>query len=78
MGLGHGLFKVLTGYLDGTPFADRLVSAEPIISALRGRKTPAELALIKQAIQSTKEIYASTFQRVKAGMTRRRDCCNNA
>ncbi|MFN2145372.1 MAG: M24 family metallopeptidase [Anaerolineales bacterium] len=68
-GLGHGLFKVLTGYLSGTPFADRLVSAEPIISALRGRKTPAELALIKQAIQSTKEIYASTFQRVKAGMS---------
>ncbi len=68
-GLGHGLYKVLKDYLDGTKFADRLQSAESIIGALRGRKTPAELALIKQAIQSTKEIYANTFQQVREGMT---------
>ncbi len=39
-GLTHAMYEFLKEYLAGTPFADRLVSAEPVISAMRGRKTP--------------------------------------
>jgi Xaa-Pro aminopeptidase len=68
-GLGHGLFKVLHGYLDNTPYQNRMGSAQKIISALRGRKTKTEVKLIRAAIQTTDEIYASIFKAVKAGMS---------
>ena len=41
-GLTHGMYLQLLQHLEGTPHAGRLVSAEGVISALRGRKTPAE------------------------------------
>lgn len=68
-GLTHGMFTLLTETLAGTPFATRLVSAEVILRALRGRKTPAELEHIHTAILSTESIYAQTFDFVQAGMT---------
>jgi hypothetical protein len=36
------MYEMLVGYLSGTPYADRLISAEPVINALRGRKTQTE------------------------------------
>ena len=42
-GLTHAMYEILREHLEDTPYEDRLVSAEPIINALRGRKTPAEL-----------------------------------
>jgi Xaa-Pro aminopeptidase len=68
-GLTHAMYEILRGYLKDTPYADRLVSAEPVINALRGRKTPAELARIKRAIEITDEIYQKTFNFIKVGMT---------
>lgn len=68
-GLTHAMYEILRGYLTDTPYADRLVSAEPIINALRGRKTPAELARIRRAIEITDEIYQKTFNFLKIGMT---------
>ncbi len=68
-GLGHGLHQVLTGYLAGTPYAGRLVSAEGIIGALRGRKTPAEVARIRKAVATTLEIYRRAFDFLQPGMT---------
>ncbi len=68
-GLTHAMYEILRGHLDGTPYADRLVSAEPIINALRGRKTPAELARIRKAVEITEEMYEKTFDFVKVGMT---------
>jgi Xaa-Pro aminopeptidase len=68
-GLTHAMYEMLREYLSGTPYADRLVSAEPIINALRGRKTPEELARIKRAIEITHEIYNKTFAFIKVGMT---------
>jgi Xaa-Pro aminopeptidase len=68
-GLSHGLYTVLMGYLDGSPFADRVVSAEGIIRALRGRKTPGEVALIKTAVETTRVIYERAFSYVQPGMT---------
>ena len=68
-GLSHGLFQVLMGYLDGTPFAGRVVSAESILGPLRGRKTPAEIDRIRAAVDTTLQIYQRTFDFVRPGMT---------
>lgn len=68
-GLTHSMYEMLVGYLSGTPYADRIVSAEPVINALRGRKTPAELERIRNAVALTEEIYRKTFNFVGVGMT---------
>jgi Xaa-Pro aminopeptidase len=68
-GLSHGLYQVLTGYLQDTPFAGRLVAAEEVIGALRGRKTPAEVDRIQAAIDTTEQIYQRTFDYVQPGMS---------
>lgn len=68
-GLTHAMYEILRGYLKETPYANRLVSAEPVINALRGRKTPTELARIKRAVEITDEIYRKTFDFIKVGMT---------
>jgi len=68
-GLTHAMYEILCDYLKGTPYADKLVSAEPVINALRGRKTPAELARIRKAVEITDEIYKKTFDFIKVGMT---------
>ena len=70
-GLGYGLYQVLAGYLAGTRFADRLVSAEAIIGALRGRKTPAEVERIRAAVATTRQIYDATFAMLRPGLTER-------
>ena len=70
-GLTHGLYQLLAGYLAQTPFASRLVSAESVIGALRGRKTPAEVARIRQAAATTAEIYRRTFAFLQPGQTER-------
>ncbi|MFN2225640.1 MAG: aminopeptidase P family protein, partial [Anaerolineae bacterium] len=68
-GLGHGLYRVLRGYLQDTPFVERLTSAQEIISLLRGRKSPEEVARIRAAVETTAEIYRRTFDAVAPGMT---------
>lgn len=68
-GLTHAMYEMLRDYLSDTPYAERLISAEPVINALRGRKTPAEQALIQRAIEITDEIYQQTFDFIKVGMT---------
>lgn len=68
-GLSFGLYQVLLDYLEGSPYKNRLISAEPIIARLRGRKTPTEVARIKNAIQTTQQIYSHTFDYAQAGMS---------
>jgi Xaa-Pro aminopeptidase len=68
-GLTHAMYEFLKEYLAGTPYTDRLVSAEPIINSLRGRKTPTEQARVQKAIEITNEIYEKTFAFIKVGMT---------
>jgi Xaa-Pro aminopeptidase len=59
---------VLLDYLEPTPWKDCLVSAETIIAALRGRKTPGEIARICAAVETTRQIYGHTFDYAKPGM----------
>jgi len=68
-GLTHGQYLLLCRYLSGTPYLDRLVPAEPVISALRARKTTNEVDLIRQAVLTTEEIYARTFDFIHPGLT---------
>jgi len=68
-GLTHAMYEFLKEYLAGTPYAERLVSAEPIINSLRGRKTPAELGRIRKAVEITDEIFKKTYDFIKVGMT---------
>jgi Xaa-Pro aminopeptidase len=68
-GLTHGMYETLLRYLEGTPYAGRLISAEQIIAAVRGRKTPEEVRRIRAAVQTTAEIYAETFKFMQVGMT---------
>jgi Xaa-Pro aminopeptidase len=68
-GLTHAMYKILCDHLQGTPYADHLVSAEPIINAMRGRKTPTELERIRKAVEVTAEIFQKTFDFIRVGMT---------
>jgi Xaa-Pro aminopeptidase len=68
-GLTHAMYEILRDYLKDTPYADRLVSAEPIVNALRGRKTQEELRRIRKAVEITDEIYRKTFEFIEVGMT---------
>lgn len=68
-GLTHAMHGFLMEYLAGTPHADRIISAEPVINSLRGRKTKTELARIQKAVEITDEIYKKTFNFIKIGMT---------
>jgi len=68
-GLTHAMHKILCDYLADTPYTDKLISAEPIISALRGRKTPTEQARIRKAIEITDKIYSKALDFIKVDMT---------
>ncbi len=68
-GLTHGLYLDLLKYLEGTPFSDRFISSEEIISALRGRKSQTEIAIMKEAIAHTLQIFDEVGKFLKAGIT---------
>lgn len=70
-GLSVGLYQVLLGYLSGTPYADRLISAEGIIRSLIGRKTTAEIKNITTSVERTNSIFQDTFRHIKPGLTER-------
>ena len=56
-GIGHGLMLLFQRYLVDTGLAERCTSAEQIIGALRGRKSPAEVERIRGAIASTQAVF---------------------
>jgi Xaa-Pro aminopeptidase len=68
-GLTHGMYEILQETLQGTPYGARLVSAERLIGALRGRKTPSERERIRKAVEITDEIFRKTFEQIRVGMT---------
>lgn len=70
-GLSHGLFLKLQNILAGTPYADRLISAEKIIAAVRGRKSATEVELVRQAVLTTEKLFDEVEQFAKPGMTQR-------
>ncbi len=67
-GLTYGMYQKLLLYLEGTPFAQRLVSAEEVAGALRGRKTPVEVHHIRAAVELTNRIFEKAFAFAETGM----------
>ena len=67
-GLTHGLWLVLLETLEGTPYADRLVSSQPIVASLRGRKSPVEISRIRAAVEEAEEIFAGAGDRLGPGI----------
>ena len=68
-GLSYGMYQILLSTLEDTQHVDKLLTAEEIITALRGRKTRGEIERIQAAIRSTEEIYQNVFDNVKPGMS---------
>ncbi len=68
-GLSHGMYMMLTDYLRDTPFIDRLVSSEPLVAALRGRKSKSEQEFIKGAIKETLKIFDEVTEWVHVGQS---------
>jgi Xaa-Pro aminopeptidase len=70
-GLSYGMYQLLLEYLQDTPWSRRLVSAERVIAALRSRKIPTEIELIRAAVDTTRLIYDSTFHFARPGTSER-------
>jgi Xaa-Pro aminopeptidase len=68
-GLTHGMFLMLHELLSEIGMAERLISAERIVSALRERKSSTEIAHIKEAIRDTEEIFDEVSKFIRAGKT---------
>lgn len=70
-GLTHGMYLTLRAYLSEIGYEGRLVSAERLLSALRQRKVPAELAHIREAIRVTETIFSKVVSQLAPGRTER-------
>lgn len=70
-GLSTGMYLSLRRLLQETPYAERLISAERIIAALRGRKSAQEVARIRQAIATTEALFDEVEAFVQPGMSQR-------
>ena len=68
-GLSYGLYQILIEHFDGTGYAERLISSEDIISALRGRKSAAELKIMKEAVEETLKIFDEATLFIKPGVS---------
>jgi Xaa-Pro aminopeptidase len=68
-GLSHGLFLLLQEWLEGTPYAGCLISAEDIIAGVRGRKTREEIGLIEKAARMADECWQEALKKIQVGMT---------
>ncbi len=68
-GLTHGHWLLLNELLRDTPFAGRLTSAAPLLSRLRGRKSPAEVAHIRKAVAQTEDIVALVTPQIRPGVS---------
>ncbi len=70
-GLTHGQWLLLNELLRDTPFAARLTSAAPLLSRLRGRKTPAEVNRIRRAVVITEQVVALVGGQIRPGISER-------
>ena len=68
-GITHGMFLTIFKMLKEIGLEDRIVSAEKIVSALRGRKSDSEIDNIKSAIKVTEEIFDKVTGFIKPGKT---------
>jgi Xaa-Pro aminopeptidase len=70
-GLTHGHWLLLQQLLRDTPYLDRLTSAAPLLARLRGRKSPAEVERIRQAVALTEQIVGLLTPQIRSGLSER-------
>jgi Xaa-Pro aminopeptidase len=70
-GLTHGMYLYLHDTFASTPYAGRFVSAEKFIAALRGRKSPSEVELVRAAIATTEQLYQRVGGTLAPGQSER-------
>ena len=70
-GLSYGMYRNLVRMLQGTAYGERLISAEKLNFALRGRKSKTEIARIQQAVRTTEMLFDEVEAYVRPGMTQR-------
>lgn len=68
-GLTAGMYENLLECLQTAGCEDRLVSAQSVIAALRGRKSAEEIGRIQKAVEITEEIYDRVTAYAKPGMS---------
>jgi Xaa-Pro aminopeptidase len=68
-GLTHGMYLTLGEFLAEAGLADRLLSAEKVVSALRERKIAAEIGWMRQAVRATEEIFDLVGRFIAPGRT---------
>jgi Xaa-Pro aminopeptidase len=68
-GLTHGMYMLLQEYLSGTPYSQRLVSAQELCAKLRSRKVPDEIDLIAKAAEAACDVWAVAIDSISPGMT---------
>jgi Xaa-Pro aminopeptidase len=68
-GLTHGMYLTMVRLLEEIGMADRIISAERCVSAIRERKTPSELASMQEAVRHTEEIFDLVAGFIQAGVT---------
>jgi Xaa-Pro dipeptidase len=68
-GLSHGLMLLLRRYVGDTPLADRFISSGKLISALRGRKSAAEIERITAAVGTTQYIFNQVGEHAEPGLS---------
>jgi len=68
-GLTVGMYRNLLENLDGTPYADRIISAAPIVERLTGRKLPEEVDRIGEAVRVTERIFDDLCELLRAGQS---------
>jgi len=68
-GLTHGMYLLLTEYLKDTPYVERLVSSEELMSRLRSRKLPSEIELVEKAAVIADEVWHKANEKIKTGMS---------
>lgn len=70
-GLTVGMYRRLLRYLAGSALTERLESAESLSAALRGRKSPTEIARVQRAVEATEIIFDAVEEYVRPGLTQR-------
>lgn len=70
-GITHGMYLQLVEHLRGTRFENALESAEPIVTALRARKTPEEVRRMRVAIDATYRLFEAVGAFARVGVSER-------
>jgi len=68
-GITHGMFLAMMDMLCEAGLDKRVMSAEPLVSTLRQRKSASEIVHMREAIRHTEEIYTLIGRTLRAGMT---------